>query len=155
MAWYSYFLLSLPETLAAVALTFVLLGIPIKANRKSYLLLSVLYSAIAFFADQYMTFSFKVYLLFVVVALLVTLFLKRKITQGFLFALIFYISIFTFQTAFILLYSQLFSLNIETILASPWKRILIANASNLPMALAAYVFYKKNIKIPFLASRFQ
>ncbi|MFC0475337.1 hypothetical protein ACFFHF_08740 [Robertmurraya beringensis] len=102
-----------------------------------------------------MTFSFKVYLLFVVVALLVTLFLKRKITQGFLFALIFYISIFTFQTAFILLYSQLFSLNIETILASPWKRILIANASNLPMALAAYVFYKKNIKIPFLASRFQ
>ncbi len=155
MAWYSYFLLSLPETLAAVALTFVLLGIPLKANGKSYLLLSILYSAIAFFADQYMTFSFKVYLLFVVVALLVTLFLKLKITQGFLFALIFYISIFTFQTAFILLYTQLFSLNIETILASPWKRILIANASNLPMALAAYIFYKKNIKIPFLASRFQ
>lgn len=155
MAWYSYFLLSLPETLAAVALTFVLLGISIKANRQSYLLLSVLYSAIAFFADQYMTFSFKVYLLFVVVALLVSLFFKLKIIQGFLFALIFYILIFTFQTVFILLYTQLFSIDMETILASPWKRILIANATNLPMALAAYVFYKKNIKIPYLASRFQ
>lgn len=155
MAWYSYFLLSLPETLAAVALTFVLLGISIKLNGTSYLLLSVLYSAIAFFADQYMTFSFKVYLLFVVFALLSSLFFKLKISQGFLFALIFYISIFTFQTVLILLYTQLFSLDLETVLASPWKRILIANSTNFPIALAAYVFYKKNIKIPFIASRLQ
>ncbi|WP_066054258.1 hypothetical protein [Robertmurraya korlensis] len=155
MAWYSYFLLSLPETLAALALTFVLLGISIRTNQKPYLLLSVLYSAIAFFADQYMSFSFKVYLLFVVLALLTSLFLKLKIIQGFLVSLIFYISIFTFQTVFILLYTLLFSLDFHTVLASPWKRILLANATNLPMALAAYVLYKKNITIPFLSSRLQ
>jgi hypothetical protein len=155
MAWYSYFLLSLPETLAVLALTFVLLGISIRTYQKPYLLLSVLYSAIAFFADQYMTFSFKVYLLFVVLALLTSLFLRLKFIQGFLVSLIFYILIFTFQTVFILMYTVLFSLDFHTVLASPWKRILLANATNLPMALAAYVFYKKNISIPFLSSRLQ
>lgn len=153
MAWYSYFLLSLPETLAALALTFVLLRISIRTNKKNYLLLSVSYSAIAFSADQYMTFSFKVYLLFVVLALLTSLFFKLKIIQGFLVSLIFFILIFTFQTVLILFYTLLFSLDFQTVLASPWKRIFLANATNLPMAIAAFVLYKKNIHIPFLSSR--
>jgi hypothetical protein len=155
MAWYSYFLLSLPETFAALALTFVLLGISIKAKKRQFIIFSILYSAIAFSAELYMTFSFKVYLLVLIFALLASFIFKLTFIQGVIVSLVCFICLVFFQTIFILLYMALLSLNFEEIVRDPWKRILLANATNLPIAFAALVAHRYKIRVPYLSGRLQ
>ncbi|MEW9052101.1 MAG: hypothetical protein AB2392_13160 [Neobacillus sp.] len=155
MAWYSYFLLSLPETFAVLALTFVLLGISIKTKKRQFIIFSILYSAIAFSAELYMTFSFKVYLLVLIFALLASFIFKFTFIQGVIVSLVCFICLVFFQTILILLYMAIFSLNIEEILSDPWKRILLANATNIPIAFAALAAHRYKIRVPYLSGRLQ
>lgn len=155
MAWYSYFLLALPEVVITTILTFVLLGISIKENRDAFIIYCLICSAIAFSLELFLPFSFKVYMLFIIQSLMISLIFKRKLLHGAFISLIFFVCLAIYQTSIFLIYISVFSLDISEILSDPWKRIFANMGSIIPMALTALILYKYkiNFKVLILARK--
>ncbi|OIJ12245.1 hypothetical protein BKP37_14290 [Anaerobacillus alkalilacustris] len=148
MAWYSYFLLSVPEAFFLLTLVFALLGVSIKDKLKSMIAFSFLYGAVAFALTIFVQHSSKPLLTFIAFALFAASIFRFKVINGFIISLIAFVLINIFEIAFILLYLQIFSITIEQILSSTWLRILISYAAvQIPMLLTTLLLLKFNLKI--------
>lgn len=152
MAWYSYFLLNVPEAFSQLLLTFVLLGIPIKENRKSIIWFSFIHGVAAFTLNSYMTNSLKPLLLMVIFSILIAIIFKMKIINSFIIGLFAVVIVVLFELIFVI-GSNLLSINIEMLLENPWNRIVVGFCViTLPMLIMAWIIKKLkiSIKIPVL-----
>lgn len=155
MAWYSYFLLCIPEALAVILLTFTLLGISLKENSKSIMLFAFIYGLAAFILNIFLVNSLKPILTLIFFSILASYLFKRKLLDGFIIGLISFVCLILFELTFSILYTSLFNLNYDYLLTHPWQRILVsAVTTTIPMLLVAFILYKKNysIKISLLKS---
>lgn len=148
MAWYSYFLLNIPEALSMIVLTFVLLGVSIKNNRKSIIWFSFIYGGVAFIFNLYMTNALKPLIMFVIFSILVVLLFKMKIVNGFIIALFAFVLVILFELTFLTFYIKMVSLNYEVILENPWQRISASICTiTLPMLTIAWILKKLKIQV--------
>lgn len=148
MAWYSYFLLNVPEDLSMLVLTFVLLGIPIKKNRKSIIWFSFIQGGLTFILNMYMANSFKPLLLFITFSLLVAILFKIKLINSIIITLFAFVSLLLFELTIVTFSLMIFSLNFDMLLENPSKRILISLCSvTLPMLISAFILNKLQIKV--------
>ncbi|OMP66442.1 hypothetical protein [Domibacillus epiphyticus] len=150
MAWYSYFLLNVPETLAMIGLTFILFGISIKENVKSIVTFSILYGAAAFSLNIGMSNSLKPFILLIIYSLLISIIFRYSFVNGLILSLVSFILLSFCEITFSVLYIHLFSLNYDDVLSHPWKRILASYCTAIiPMAVLGVVLNKLPIKIKF------
>ncbi|OLN21546.1 hypothetical protein BTO30_14235 [Domibacillus antri] len=148
MAWYSYFLLNVPEAITLIGFVFALFGISMKDHIKSILIFSLLYGAAAFTLSIWMNNSLKPVLMLILFSVLAAILFRMTFTHGFILALISFVCLTVLELVFTLLYLQIFSLQYNEILNSPWTRIAIGyGAVILPMSMISYVLYKRRVKI--------
>ncbi|MCT2534711.1 hypothetical protein NC661_04780 [Aquibacillus koreensis] len=155
MAWFSYFLLSVPEAFLLLAVSFALFGISISKEIKSMVIFSFLYGGITFSLSIIMQSSLKPLLTFIIFSLLVAYFFRFKLISGIIIGLISFIFLFTFEILMVPLFMQLFSLSVEQIISTPWLRIAAGLFTlHLPMLLLLLFFKLSNLKIklPLLTS---
>ncbi|OIJ20806.1 hypothetical protein BKP45_08405 [Anaerobacillus alkalidiazotrophicus] len=148
MAWFSYFLLSVPEAFFMILIAFALVNIAIKENIKSMIIFSFLYGGVAFLLSTYMQTSLKPLITFIIFGLLVAGVFHIKLINGFIISLIAFFFLHTYEIIFILLYVQIFPITIEQIVSSPWLRILAGYfAVQIPILITTLVLLKFNLKI--------
>lgn len=148
MAWYSYFLLCVPEALAVTLLSFTLLGISLKENKKSIIYFALTYGLVAFILNIYLVNSLKPILTLFFFSILISFLFKRKLVDGFIIGLTSFVCLILFELTFSLLYTALFDLNYDYLLSHAWQRILVsASTTSIPMLLVALIVYKKNYSI--------
>ncbi|MBB5174196.1 hypothetical protein [Texcoconibacillus texcoconensis] len=151
MEWFSFFLLSFPEVLLMLAVSFALLGISIKENLKSMIIFSLLYGGVSFTLNIYMMNSVKPLINLTVFALLVVIIFQFKMLHGFIISIIGFIFLVFFEIILLLPLTQI--IPFEQIAASPWLRILAGIMTiHIPLLVTLLVIqrFKLVIKIPLL-----
>ncbi len=148
MAWFSYFLLSVPEAFLLLAVTFVLFGISIKEKLKSIILFAFLWGGVTFTLSVIVINynSLKPLITITFFALLVKFLFRFKLVHGFILSVIGFIMLILFEIIFLLPLIQV--IPFEQIAASPWLRILAGVLTiHLPLLLTWFILQKFNLKI--------
>lgn len=147
MAWFSYFLLSVPEVIFMVTVAFALLGIAIKEKLKSILIFAFIYGAFAFSLSMFFEVAFKPFITFTIFSLLLALIFRFKLHHAFLIGLISFVFLSIYEITFVLLYIELFSISYEQILTTPWLRIALGIlAVHVPLLITTLILLKFNLK---------
>ncbi|MCT8139392.1 hypothetical protein H1D32_17785 [Anaerobacillus sp. CMMVII] len=151
MAWFSYFLLSVPEAFLLLTVPFALLGISIKKNLKSMIIFAFVYGGAAFSLSIFLQTSLKPFITITIFSLLVAFFFRFKILHGFIIGLISFVILSIFEMTIILLYIDVFSITYEQIFESPWLRIILGIfAVQLPLLLTTLILLKFKVRLPLL-----
>jgi hypothetical protein len=154
MAWFSYFLLSVPEAFFILAVSFALFGISIKQHLKSMIIFALLYGGAAFTLSIFMNNSFKPILNTIVFALLVAALFRIKFHYGFIISIIGIIFLVLFEIILLLPLTQI--IPIEEIVTNPWIRILAGVLTiHIPMLITILIIqrFKLTIKTPIIKEK--
>lgn len=148
MAWYSYFLMNVPESFILLALPFVLFGISIKENLKSMLLFAVVQGASIFIISVVMHNPFKPFITFLSFYLLVFLFFRFHLLKTLVITLTTFVFLTVFEIIISLIVYQIIDITFEIVFANPLYRILASFVLvQIPMLLTILVILKFNLKI--------
>ena len=146
MAWFSYFLLSVPEAFLLLAVTFTLLSISIKENLKKMILFAFLWGGVAFTFSILMNSSIKPVINFTFFAIILIVLFRFKILTGIIISLISYILLVALEIIILIPLTQV--IPFEQIAASPWLRILAGVfVIHIPLLLIWFILQKFNLKI--------
>lgn len=151
MAWFSYFLLSVPEAFLLLAVSFALFGISIKEHLKNMIIFALLLGGITFILSIFMDNSLKAVLNILAFTLLVVVLFRLKILHGFILSVIGFILLLLFEIVLLIPLTNV--IPFEQIIASPWLRILFGLLTiHIPLLLTLFIIqkFKLTIKIPLL-----
>lgn len=151
MAWFSYFLLSVPEAFLLLAVSFALFGISIKEHLKNMIIFALLLGGITFILSIFMDNSLKAVLNILAFTLLAVVLFRLKILHGFILSVIGFILLLLFEIVLLIPLTNV--IPFEQIIASPWLRILFGLLTiHIPLLLTLFIIqkFKLTIKIPLL-----
>lgn len=151
MTWYSYFLMTLPETFALIMIAFVLFGLPIKRKINSILLFSAIQGVFSFTFSILMQNSLKPFLTLLSFFILVIFIFRYHPFVSLVISLTSYFFLVIFEVSFTFLFLQIFSISYEALFEMPWIRILMSNmVVQLPILILALFIHKFNwvIRLP-------
>lgn len=156
MAWYSYFLMNVPETFILLALPFVLFGISIRENLKLMIAFSLTQGLVVFMLSVFMHTSFKPFLTFLSFCLLVFYIFRFNFLKALVITLSTFVFIVVFEVITTLSIVQFLNISYDDIFSNPWLRIIISLIMvQLPMLLTIFVLlkFKLKIKLPAFLNR--
>lgn len=148
MAWYSYFLMNVPECLILLFVSLAIFGISIKENLKSCILFAFTQGAFIFWANTYVQNSYKPFLTLISFFVILLIVFRYSLLKTLILTLTSYVLLGVFEVVLFLAYVEIFSASYEELFTIPWKRILASFMfAQLPMLLTLYVLIKFKLKI--------
>lgn len=148
MAWYSYFLMNVPESLIMLALPFVLFGISIRSNLKSMLIFAVLQGSVAFILSTFLQTSLKPFLTLFFFFFLVFIIFRFQLLKSVVITLTSFIFLVIFEIITTLSVVELLNLSYEELFSNSWMRIMASLIMvQIPMILTIMLLLKFNLKI--------
>ena len=148
MAWYSYFLMNVPESLIMLALPFVLFGISIRSNLKSMLIFAFLQGSVAFILSTFLQTSLKPFLTLFLFFFLVFFIFRFQLLKSLVITLTSFIFLVIFEIITTLSVVQFLNLSYEELFNNSWMRIMASLIMvQIPMILTIILLLKFNLKI--------
>lgn len=145
MAWYSYFLMSVPENIVMLLVTFAFFGLKIKKNVNKILLFALLQGAVAFSASVFLDNAFKPLITITTFVILMTMIFKFKWYYSILASFFTLVILAIFEIFVALTFVPLFSIDMQEVLMNPTLRIVFSYMMIIPMLLLAFILLKFNL----------
>jgi hypothetical protein len=154
MAWYSFFLISLPEAIAIVSLLYGLFGIGIKCRTNVFLGLVFSFAVLIYTTTLYMeNQNIKLVTNLVVFILLIRLLQRTRWSYSVILGIVGFVVAMIYQLGFSFLIVAIWNVDFNKALEIPWQRVALASPTILAMSFTARILYKHQIfiKLPGLS----
>ena len=148
LAWYSYFLMNVPESFILIGVSLAVFGISVKDNLKACIIFAFTQGAIIFVANTLIENSYKPFLTFLSFFIMLMVIFRYSLLKTLIITLTSFVFLGLFEVVFSLTYVHIFPVSYEELLTMPLKRILSSFMFvQVPMLLTLYVLLKFKLKI--------
>lgn len=151
MAWYSFFLMNIPETFIIIALPFVLFGLSIQKHFKQMLVFAFTQGAVIFLASVFLQNSFKPFITLLSFYFLVVFIFRFSFLKSLIITLTTFVFLVVIETITTLAIIYFIDISYIELFNNPLLRILTSFVMvQLPMLLIILVLNKckLTIKLP-------